>query len=192
MQHCRVVGVPEANERDCSLRGWVKIASKRIRECDDRCFFERWHSSKRSRSRPMHAADHLLANVRLQRLRNGPQPRRDFKGATQRQAKRPVSHAILVLGLAGEDRLKRRYCARAGLQELLLGGHHRPRVGEVGDECKERRSRHGANSTLVAVLARGLPPGAAHLTAVTVQAFLALVALVHFESLGTDYYGKLK
>jgi len=26
----------------------------------------------------------------------------------------------------------------------------------------------------------------------TVQAFLALVAMVHFESMGTDYYGVLK
>lgn len=25
-----------------------------------------------------------------------------------------------------------------------------------------------------------------------VSAFLSLVALIHFESLGTDYYGKLK
>jgi hypothetical protein len=41
----------------------------------------------------------------------------------------------------------------------------------------------------------GEPPGHCTLTVEspkTVQAFLALVALVHFESLGTDYYGKLK
>ena len=134
--------MPKANERDCSFRRWVKIAGKRIRESDHRCFFKRWHFTKRSRSRPMHAADHFLTKVRLQRLRNRSQPRRDLKGATERQAERPVSHAMLVLGLAVEDRLKRRNCIRASLQELLLGGHHRPRAGEVSDKCEEGRSRH--------------------------------------------------
>lgn len=41
----------------------------------------------------------------------------------------------------------------------------------------------------------GEPPGHCTLTverAMTLQAFLALVSLVHFESMGTDYYGVLK
>jgi hypothetical protein len=41
----------------------------------------------------------------------------------------------------------------------------------------------------------GVPPGHCTLTVerpMPMQAFLALVALVHFDSLGTDYYGKLK
>ena len=41
----------------------------------------------------------------------------------------------------------------------------------------------------------GEPPGHCTLTVerpMPVPAFLALVALIHFESLGTDYYGKLK
>jgi hypothetical protein len=41
----------------------------------------------------------------------------------------------------------------------------------------------------------GEPPGHCTLTverAMTVQAFLALVSLVHFHSMGTDYYGVLK
>ena len=41
----------------------------------------------------------------------------------------------------------------------------------------------------------GVPPGHCTLTVerpMPMPAFLALVALVHFESLGTDYYGKLK
>ena len=41
----------------------------------------------------------------------------------------------------------------------------------------------------------GVPPGHCTLTVESkksVQAFLALVALIHFDSLGTDFYGKLK
>lgn len=41
----------------------------------------------------------------------------------------------------------------------------------------------------------GEPPGHCTLTVerpLPVSAFLSLVALIHFESLGTDYYGKLK
>ena len=41
----------------------------------------------------------------------------------------------------------------------------------------------------------GVPPGHCTLTVdrpMPVAAFLSLVAMIHFESLGTDYYGKLK